>query len=120
MTEEILRTEFSEEFIAGMRQRMIVSYYKYGPVTQGFPENVDAMASAMQRLRLYARGDTEKDIPAGNSEYLMDAANFLMIEFMRPRHPEAHFKGTDDDGSPGRIAAGTGRPDKRGNETIGK
>jgi hypothetical protein len=50
----------------------------------------------------------------------MDVANFAMIEFMLPRHPQAHFKGTDDDGSPGRIALNTGRADKRDNENIGE
>lgn len=108
---EILRTEFDAKFVEGMRERMVVSFYKYGPLADAFPEKVDAIASLMQRLREYAK--------TGNTEYLMDAANFAMIEFMRPRHPNAHFKPTDDSGSPGRVALNTGSPDKRDNKEVG-
>lgn len=117
--EQIDATEVSSQFIDGMRNRMRLSFYKYGPVADAYPEKVDSIGSLMQRLRLYAKGDEAKGIAAGNTEYLMDAANFAMIEFMHPRHPQAYFKGTDDDGSPGRIAADTGRADKRDNAEIG-
>lgn len=108
---EILKTEFSSQFIEYMRERMVVSFYKYGSIVDGFPEKVDAVGSLMQRLREYAA--------TGNTEYLVDAANYAMIEFMRPRHPSAHFEPTDDDGSPGRIDARSGRADKRSNSEIG-
>jgi len=108
---DIERTEVSEQFIQGMRDRMVVSYYKYGPLEQAYPENVDAVGSLTERLRRYAAD--------GNTEWLMDVANFAMIEFMRPRHPQAHFKGTDDDASPGRRSLRTGQLDKRDNASIG-
>jgi len=98
---------------------MDVSFYKYGPVAAAYPHKVDAIGSLMQRLRLYANGDDAKGIKPGNTEYLMDAANFAMIEFMYPRHPDAYFKGTDDDASPGRMSLETGAADKRGNSAIG-
>jgi hypothetical protein len=88
-------TEFSEKFVRGMRNRMAVSYFKYGPVASAYPHKVDAIASLRRRLDLYAA--------TGNTEYLMDAANFAMIEFMHPRHAAAYFKATDSDGSPGRV-----------------
>lgn len=109
--DEILITEFSKPFIEGMQERMVVSFYKYGPLTNAFPEKVDAIGSLMQRLREYAK--------TGNTEYLMDAANFAMIEFMRPRHAKAHFEPTDDSGSPGRIALKTGQADSRDNSEVG-
>ena len=109
--EEILRTEFSEQFIQGMRDRMTVSFYKYGPIKEAYPEKVNAISSLTDRLRKYAE--------TGNTEFLMDAANFAMIEFMLPSHPNAFFAGTDDDQSPGRRAARTGTIDKRDNTTIG-
>ncbi|HEX7006748.1 MAG TPA: hypothetical protein VF274_06405 [Alphaproteobacteria bacterium] len=109
---QILDTEFSEEFVRHMRNAMVMSYYKYGPIADAYPERVDAIGSLMQRLRKYAE--------SGNTEYLVDAANFAMIEYMRPRHPEAKFVPTDDDGSPGRIALRTGLADKRNNDEIGK
>lgn len=88
-------TEFSEPFIAGMRARMAVSYYKYGPVALGFPRRRDAIASLRRRLEKYEE--------TGNTEWLMDAANFAMIEYMHPGHPGAHFRATDSDESPGRV-----------------
>lgn len=102
-------SEFSQKFLQGMLDRMAMSFHKYGKVADAFPSRVQAVASLTQRLREYAK--------TGNTEYLMDAANFAMIEFMCPAHPNAHFKATDDEGSPGRISI-SGRPDKRDNENI--
>lgn len=109
--ETIIATEFSQEFVQYMKNRMVASFYKYGPMAEGFPEKVDAIGSLTERLRKYAT--------TGNTEFLVDAANFAMIEFMRPRHPQAHFKATDSDASPGRRSAETGRIDHRDNQTIG-
>jgi hypothetical protein len=114
MSEEIRRilaTEFSEQFVQGMRDRMVVSFYKYGAAADAYPEKVSAVASLSDRLRKYAE--------TKNTEYLVDAANFAMIEFMHPSVEGAFFAGTDDEGSPGRRAARTGTVDKRSNAEIG-
>lgn len=95
--------EVSEFFLDGMRSRMAVSRYKYGLVADAYPEKVDALESLMARIRRYLNGDPAKGIKPGNAEWLMDVANFAMIEFMHPSHPGAHFQGTDSDQSPGRI-----------------
>lgn len=108
---EILKTEFSEEFVKGMRDRMVVSYFKYGPVADAYPDKVDAMKSAIARLHNY--------MDTGNAEWLMDAANFLMIEFMHPKHPTAHFIATSAEQSPGRITH-RGLTDHRDNKEVGK
>jgi len=110
--DKILSTEFSERFIDLMKNAMTVSFYKYGPISDGFPHKVDAVSSLMMRLEKYAE--------TGNTEYLVDVANFAMIEFMLPRHPDAHFEGTDDAGSPGRRTVRSGRVDKRDNASIDK
>lgn len=107
----VLATEFSEPFVQGMRDRMVVSFYKYGPLTEAYPHKVNAITSLTDRLRKYAE--------TGNTEFLMDAANFAMIEFMHPAHHAAFFAGTDDDQSPGRRVARTGVIDKRANAEIG-
>lgn len=104
-------SEFSEDFVRLMRNRMAVSFFKYGLLTDGFPHKVDAVSSMQARLDRYAA--------TGNTEWLVDAANFCMIEFMLPRHPRAHFEGTDDSASPGRVSTRTGRDDKRDNVEIG-
>lgn len=97
--ETIPASEVSDIFMQGMYDRMAFSYFKYGPVAKGFPDKVDAIASLKDRLENY-----EKD---GNAEWLMDIANFAMIEYMRPRHPKAHFHPTDEDTTGRRTVEGT-------------
>ncbi len=94
-TKEILKQDFSEDFVQKMRNRIIVSHYKYGWVKDTYPKLADAVACLEQRLALYKE--------TGNTEHLIDVANFAMIEFMHPRHDDAHFKGTDSDASPGLV-----------------
>lgn len=97
-SEAVPASEFSDTFVQGMYDRMAVSYFKYGKVADAYPHKVDAIACLKQRLEMY--------LATGNTEYLMDAGNFAMIEFMRPRHPKAFFQPTDSDGSPGRTKVG--------------
>jgi hypothetical protein len=87
-------SEFSEKFVQGMADRMAFSFHKYGLVANAYPHRVDAIGSLKKRLERY-----EAD---GNLEWLMDVGNFAMIEFMHPRHREAHFTATTSDESPGR------------------
>jgi hypothetical protein len=88
-------SEISSQFLQGMVNRMAISYYKYGLVAQVYPHKISALNSMELRLQKYQE--------TGNTEYLMDAANFLMIEFMHPSHTKAHFEATDSSGSPGRV-----------------
>jgi hypothetical protein len=97
---EAPNTEVSEDFIGGMRVRMAMSYYKYGPVRDAYPHKVNALESLQQRIKKYEE--------TGNTEWLMDVANFAMIEFMCPSHKRAHYKATDSGESPGRAAYDTG------------
>ena len=93
--ESVLKTQVSEQFLTGMIARMEMSYFKYGDVSEAYPDKMDALASLQQRLQKYR--DT------GNTEFLIDAANFCMIEFMFPRMQGALFQATDSDQSPGRT-----------------
>ncbi len=79
--EEILRTEFSEDFVRYMKNRMVMSYFKYGKVEDA----------------------RKKYLATGNTEWLIDAANNLMMEFMFPSVEGAHFKATESKESPGRT-----------------
>jgi hypothetical protein len=92
---DVPQSEFSDRFAQGMADRMVVSFCKSGAVAEAYPARVDAIASLRVRLERYERD--------GNTEWLMDVANFAMIEFMRPRHPSAHFAAADSDRSPGRV-----------------
>lgn len=100
-------SEFSKSFIVGMLDRMGVSFHKYGPLKKAYPDKVSAIESLKQRLDRY-----EQD---GNTEWLMDVANFAMIEFMAPAHPSAHFSPQDSDTSPGRVGH-NGRKSRRTND----
>lgn len=101
-------TEVSLAFLQGMVNRMAVSFHKYGPVKDAYPHTVSAIKSLLDRLDQYQQ--------TGNTEWLIDMANFAMIEFMHPGHPDAHYRPTDTDESPGRISHMTGRTHKANRE----
>lgn len=92
--EEILRTEFSEDFVKYMKNRMVMSYFKYGTV-RAAREKVKFLEDVRKRI--------DKYLATGNTEWLIDAANNLMMEFMFPSHPNGHFKATESRESPGRT-----------------
>lgn len=85
-------TIVESEFHRRMRQSMAVSYYKYGAEAEAYPHKVDAIASLRKRLHLYEE--------TGNAEYLVDVANFAMIEFMHPAHEAYHDYPTDGEPTP--------------------
>jgi hypothetical protein len=105
--QEDYRQETSRRFHDMMDNAMMVSFHKYGPVANAYPEKVRALDSLMVRIDAYLNGIPAKKgkpaIPPGNAEYLVDAANFAMIEFMHPSK-EAVLIHTDSDGSPGRVS----------------
>lgn len=86
-------SQYSPAFLQGMVNRMLTSYHKYGHVKVAIEAGIDCLASAQQRVRMYYE--------TGNTEYLMDAANYLMMEFMYPSHSNAHFNA--ESRSPGRT-----------------
>lgn len=85
----VLKTEWSERFEKLRKNAMVMSFYKYGPLKDNYGkyECMEAVANLKKRLAAYEE--------TGNTEFLADVANFAMIEFMFPKHPNAHFKGTD-------------------------
>ena len=84
MDNDILKSEYSKEFDQLRKNRMEVSFYKYGPIKENYGNQlVNAVDNLEKRLKLYKE--------TGNIEYLADVANFAMIEFMYPQHKEAHY-----------------------------
>ena len=94
---EVPPSEFSNAFVGYildahpqfaelMAARMAMSFSKYGAVRDAYPHKVNALDSARKRLDLYRYGGQVKGgtVTAGNTEYLVDRANFLMIEEMAP------------------------------------
>ena len=86
-------SQYSLQFLQGMVNRMLTSYHKYGHVAIAVQNGVDCLESSAQRVRKYRE--------TGNTEYLMDAANYLMMEFMYPSLENAHFD--PESRSPGRT-----------------
>jgi len=94
MQEELSR-EYSEEFDKLRRNRMEVSYFKYGPAHKNYGEGrVDALKTAELCLDAFRKDH--------NTEHLIDAANYLMLRFMFPL-PGEFFKATDDSESVGMV-----------------
>lgn len=92
---EVLKTEYSEQFDNERKHRVEVSYYKYGPARDNFASGrVDALATAELCLEAFKKDH--------NSEHLIDAANYLMFRFKYPM-PGDHFTPTDSNGSVGTV-----------------
>lgn len=91
-------TEFDPEFVVRMVQAMMVSFHKYGRVNDAYPLKFDASSDVRARMGKYRA--------TGNKHFLVDAANFAMIEAMCPA-PErkAAYLGNDAADSPGRTTA---------------
>lgn len=95
--EDILKRDFSEEFVRKMKNAIEMSHYKYGWMNKTYPELAQAYKCIEERLEMYLK--------TLNKEYLVDVANFAMIEFMYPALEGAHYSPTDSDKSPG-LAGG--------------
>lgn len=51
---------------------------------ENYPDKVHAINTALDRIDSYIR--------TGNTAHIVDACNFLWIEFMLPSHEAAHFR----------------------------
>lgn len=93
--DDVLSREYSSEFDKMRKNRVAVSYHKYGPARKNFGEGrVDAIGSLELCL--------EKFKETGNTEYLCDVANYAMFRYMYPM-PGEYFKPTDSSGSAGTV-----------------
>lgn len=91
--EEILKRDFSTSFVDKMKNAIEMSHYKYGWASKTYPELAQAHKCIEQRLELYRK--------THNKEYLVDVANFAMLEFLYPAFPDAKYSPTDSDKSCG-------------------
>lgn len=86
--------EYSEHFDELRKNRVKTSYHKYGSAKVNFGEKlVDSIPTAEICIEKYRQ--------TGNTEYLCDAANYLMFEFMYPQRTGAFFRATDSSESAG-------------------
>lgn len=88
--------EYSDRFDDLRKNRIKVSYHKYGSASENFGKGfVDAVGSLELCLKKYKE--------TGNTEYLCDLANYAMFEFMYPKHPNRHFRATESHESAGIV-----------------
>lgn len=88
-------SDYNEEFDRLRKNRVEVSFFKYGPARKNFGEGrVDALKTAELCLEAFKRDH--------NTEHLVDAANYLMFRYMYPL-PGEFFRATDDRGSVGTV-----------------
>ena len=91
-----LSNEYSTRFDELRKNRMEARYYKYGSAKNNFSTgNVNALETMMLCVDKYKE--------TGNTEFLVDGANYLMLEFMYPQHRNAHFRATDSSESAGIV-----------------
>lgn len=95
----VLDAEYSTKFDDLRKNRVEVSYYKYGLIKENYGKGyINALESHDRAIKKY--------IETGNTEYLCDAANYLMFEFMYPQKAGAYFKATDSGESAGVVGMG--------------
>lgn len=102
---EILNEDYSEQADEIRKCMVIMSHYKYGSAENNFGEGrVDAIGSCEKCLKKFRE--------TKNTEYLLDAMNYLMFRYMFPL-PGEFYRGTDSGDSAGTV--GTPINFERGN-----
>lgn len=100
-----LSQEYSEEFDRLRKNRVEQSFYKYGPVRKNYKTGYVKAIPSMERCLI-------KYNETSNREYLVDAANYLMFEYMFPQHPKAHFRQTPSEESAGIVGISVAEMEK--------
>lgn len=85
---QLKQSEWSSEFEQLMRARLLMGRFRYGAMNNPAKGSYDCIASAQRRLAAY--------LETGNLEHLVDVANLMLVEFVHPSHPNAHFAAADD------------------------
>jgi hypothetical protein len=85
---DLRRIRWNEEFEVLMRNRRIVGRFRYGHPGDKDYVPVDCIKAMKQKITAYER--------TGNTECLVDIANYAMVEFTYTNHPSKHFKSVDD------------------------
>lgn len=84
-------------FIQGMLDRMAVGFFNYGHMRR-YEVKSHSLKNVMIRLNHYKK--------TKNTEFLIDAANYCMMEFCVPSIKGAFFEPTTKKQSPGAIVDG--------------
>ena len=90
----IFDNEYSLRFDELRKNRVEVSFYKYGSAKKNFD---GCHTNALETMQMCI----DKYKETKNTEYLCDAANYIMFEFMYPSFKDAYFRATSSDESAG-------------------
>jgi len=86
--DELRETEWNPRFIELMQNRLIMGSFRYRLFRDPLKWTSDLPAGLRKKLAAYEE--------TGNTETLVDIANYALLEFTRPGHPKAHFRAEDD------------------------
>ena len=107
-----MKEEYSDRFDELRKNRVETSFYKYGTAKKNYANgNVQALPTMERCIEQYK--------VTGNTEYLVDAANYLMFEFMWPQHSNAHFRATSSEESAGQVGLSAGEMERFKEENGG-
>lgn len=83
---DIIQSQASDNFCALMDNRLAMGYLRYGdrkrPLYHGL-----ILGKLQDKLTSYMK--------TGNTEFLVDAANYCRLEFTTSKHPNRHFHAVD-------------------------
>ena len=85
--EQMHAQECGDGFCELMDNRLVMGLMRYGRMKRKVAPFAD-LDKALARLDAYSL--------TGNTELLVDAANYLRAEFNRSQHPNRHFHSVDD------------------------
>lgn len=86
--EALRQSEWSPEFETLMRNRLLMGAFRYGVLNAPNKPEYNRTESIIKRVMLYEE--------TGNVEYLVDAANLCLVEFVEGAHPDKHMDSIDD------------------------
>jgi len=87
---ELERTEWSPKFEQLMRNRLLMGALRYGTMEEKRKRVVlwDLIGAIEKKLEHYKE--------TGNLEYMVDIANYCLLEFEFGSHPKRHFAALDN------------------------
>lgn len=88
---KLKQTEWSSQFEQLMRNRLVMGAFRYGTF-----EDKAKLRTDPWNLLEPVTSKVEKYQQTGNTEYLVDAANYLLLAFEFDPHPLKHFLALDD------------------------
>jgi hypothetical protein len=88
--DSLYQTEWSPEFERLMHNRMVMGAFRYGLLAKKKTQKRkwDLLSPIHKKIELYQQ--------TGNTEYLVDIANYCLLAFECDDHPRKHFQALDD------------------------